>query len=188
MCNTLGSPLHSLPFSLCAALSWAELSWAGPLLGDSRSWYFYLWSLCFLSGSGLRVVSDSFLLGEVCTICLISTLLHLINIQLFAYVCIFQIQVLVMCWFSELSYLNKEVFSLWNTSTSYSTVQHVCMGWNKHVWPSAWEIIDVGREGKQELETKSINNIRILICLAFAAKTFESAFNKLEVFWCKASL
>lgn len=50
------------------------------------------------------------------------------------------------------------------------------------MWPSAWEIIDVGREGKQELETKSINNIRILICLAFAAKTFESAFNKLEVF------
>ena len=49
-------------------------------------------------------------LEGLCTICLISAQLQLINIELFAYVCTFHIQVLVICWFFQLSSLSMVMF------------------------------------------------------------------------------
>lgn len=43
-------------------------------------------------------------------------------------------------------------------------MQHVSIGLSEHIWPSAREVIDVGGEGEQELETKCIGNIEIIIC------------------------
>ena len=49
-------------------------------------------------------------LEGLCTICLISAQLQLINIELFAYVCTFHIQVLVICLFHQLSSLSMVMF------------------------------------------------------------------------------
>lgn len=97
--------------SNCTSRSiWAELRL--PLSGDSAvDFYIYGHYVCCLAvGWGCWVIACC--LEGLYTICLISTPLQLINTQLFAYVCIFHIQVLVMCWFCQLSSLSKEMFSL----------------------------------------------------------------------------
>lgn len=97
-------------------------------------------------------------LEGLCTICLISTPLQLIKIQLFAYVCTFYNQVLVICWFCQLSSEQGDVFFF--ETLSPHTIQHVSIGLSKHIWTLAHEVIDVGGEGEQKLETKCINSIK----------------------------
>lgn len=61
------------------------------------------------------------------------------------------------------------------------TIQQVSIGLSKHVWPPAHEVIDVSGREEQNLETKCINNIKILICSgSFLQKTPESTFSKLQ--------
>ena len=84
-----------------------------------------------------------------------------------AYVCIFHIQVLVVCCFCESSSLSK-MFSLQNTLPP--TMQHDSIGLSEHTWASAYEVINVGGEGEQELETKCINNVKILMYSEYPSK------------------
>lgn len=106
-------PLHpsSLLLCVCAKLGFFQESVAIDL-------YIYCHYVCCLAVAwGCWVIACC--LEGLCTICLIATPLQLINIQFFAYVCIFHIQFLVMCCFCQLSSLRKEMLSLWNTFTSY---------------------------------------------------------------------
>lgn len=115
---------------------------------------------------------------ELCSICLISTPLQLINIYLFAYVCIFHVQVLVMCCFCQLSSLNKKMFSHGNTLTSYIAVYFHRLQWTCAATGTCGHY--VGGEGEQELETKCVNKDTSML-RSFLQKTSESTFSKLEI-------
>lgn len=108
------------------------------------------------------------------TICLISTLLQLINTQLFACVCIFVIHVLVL---SVVIFEQRGIF-LFET-LSPQTVQRVCIGLSKHVWLLAQEVVDVCGKAEQEPETRCVNNIKILKhSRVSSTKSWESTFSK----------
>lgn len=133
---------------------------------------------------GVGVLSGNLLPGGVLyTPCLISAPLQLINIQLFAYVCIFHIRVLLICWFWQLSSLNKEM--LFNLKHFYLIQFSVSIGLRKHILPLAHEVIDVGREGEHRLETKCISNKILVYSGVFSKKkkkkTSESTFSTLEI-------
>lgn len=120
-------------------------------------------------------------LERLCTIRLILTPLQLINIQPFAYVCIFHLKFLVRCWCGQLSSLSKEMFSLRNTFSSFGSACFHSFE-SKHIWPWTSEVIDVGGKGEQELERKCVSYIKILICPGVAfRKPLTSALSKLEI-------
>lgn len=60
------------------------------------------------------------------------------------------------------------------------TLQYISIGFSEHVWPLARVVIDVGGEGEQELETKSVNKDTTML-RSFLQKTPESTFSKLEI-------
>lgn len=121
--------------------------------------YIYCHYVCCLAVAwGCWVIA--YCLEGLCTICLISALLQLINIQLFAYVCLFHVPVLALCCSVKLSPLRKK-FSVCNTLLH--TMQHVPIGLSEHVWPWVCVVVDVGGERGQELKPKRINSIKIPI-------------------------
>ena len=95
--------LHSHILCLSTKLSWMSFRTV------AVDFLIYCHYVCCLSVAwGCWVIACC--LEGLCTICLISAQLQLINIELFAYVCTFHIQVLVIYWFYQLSSLSMVMF------------------------------------------------------------------------------
>lgn len=158
-------PPHPLPqfptiLCLCAELGLFQERVAVDL-------YIYCHYVCCLAVAWGSWVIASCLEG-LCTICLISTPLQLINVQLFAYVCVFHIPVLVMrC--SVSCHLWRRRSFLFETLLLY-TVQHASIGLSEHVWPSACVVIVVVGEREQELKPNRINTMKLPIWSGVVSK------------------
>lgn len=154
------------------------LCWAGPLSGDSSSWFIYLLPLCLLSGSGVRVLSDSLLPGGV---------MH--NLSYFNTVAINKHTALCLCLpFSypssclvllcQIVTFEEEVFSLEHFTSYSATCSHrlkwACVAMSVCGCGCWW-----GKRPRTKTKThkqrKDTNMIRSLL-----QKTSESTFSTLE--------